>query len=125
MRKLSAGSAPRCVLPRCLLAAPEPACRPRVLTGGIPLQPHNFCWQRFAATFGCAIPVAIPWGHRRRRRPATAASQRRAARHVRSKAAEPVVALILPIAAGVIVEHGQSDHVLGVLEAELGRNANA
>src|SRR5215813_12517505 len=43
----------------------------------------------------------------------------------RSKPAEPVVALILPVAAGVVVEHRQCDHVLGVLEAELGRDANA
>src|SRR5262245_6249736 len=42
-----------------------------------------------------------------------------------SEAAEPVVALILPVAPRIIVEHGQSDDVLGVFEAELGRDADA
>src|ERR1700694_3991858 len=39
--------------------------------------------------------------------------------------AEPIVALILPIAAGVMIENGEADDVLGILEAELGRNAHA
>src|SRR4029077_14578720 len=39
--------------------------------------------------------------------------------------AEPIVAAVLPVAAGVIVEDRQPDHMLGVLEAQLGRHADA
>src|SRR5215216_7182387 len=42
-----------------------------------------------------------------------------------SKAAKPVVTLILPVAAGVVVEHDKPDDVLRIFEAELGRNAHA
>src|SRR5947207_1035673 len=42
-----------------------------------------------------------------------------------SKAAKPVVALILPITAGVVVEDSKPDDVLGVFAAEFGRNAHA
>src|SRR5262249_61499921 len=38
---------------------------------------------------------------------------------------EPVIALILPVAARIVVEHGQADYVLGVFEAELGRDTDA
>src|SRR5712691_2102139 len=39
--------------------------------------------------------------------------------------AEPVVALVLPIAAEIFVGDGELDYVLGVLEAELGGDADA
>src|SRR5580658_716944 len=38
--------------------------------------------------------------------------------------AEPVIALVLPIAAGVVVLHPHGGDVFGILEAELGRNAD-
>src|SRR5258705_12587460 len=41
-----------------------------------------------------------------------------------SEAAEPVVAAILPIAAEVLVGDVHRDHVLGILESELGRHAD-
>src|SRR5262245_33019434 len=42
-----------------------------------------------------------------------------------SKAAKPVVPLILPVTAGIVVEDSEPDDMLGVFEAELGRNAHA
>src|ERR1039458_9207884 len=42
-----------------------------------------------------------------------------------SKAAKPVVTLILPVTAGVVVEDSEPDDVLGVFETELSRNAHA
>src|SRR3954451_2031454 len=41
-----------------------------------------------------------------------------------STAAEPVVALVLPVAAEIFVGYGEFHHVLGVLEAELGGHAH-
>ena len=38
--------------------------------------------------------------------------------------AEPVIALVLPIAAGVVVLHPHGGDVFGILEAELGGNAD-
>src|SRR4051812_21454101 len=43
----------------------------------------------------------------------------------RLQPAEPVVAAVFPVAAGGVVQDRQSDHVLRVLEAELGRDADA
>src|ERR1700724_3117091 len=40
------------------------------------------------------------------------------------KPAEPVVAAVFPIAAEILVGHVHGDDVLGVLEAELGRDAD-
>ena len=44
-------------------------------------------------------------------------------RHVASRAAEPVVALVFPVAAGILVGDEDRGDVLRVLEAELGRHA--
>src|SRR6266508_5356653 len=41
-----------------------------------------------------------------------------------SQPTEPVIALVLPIAAGVVIGHLHADDVLGVLEAELGGHAD-
>src|SRR5579863_7634104 len=38
--------------------------------------------------------------------------------------AEPVIALVLPIAAGVVVLHPHGGDIFGILEAELGGDAN-
>src|SRR5436190_17343247 len=40
------------------------------------------------------------------------------------KPAEPVVALLLPVARIPVIDHRHVHHVLGVLEAELGRDAH-
>ena len=51
---------------------------------------------------------------------------RRQGRNFRgSLPAEPVVALVLPIAAGVVVLHPHGGDVFGVLEAELGRECGS
>src|SRR5215210_2685650 len=41
----------------------------------------------------------------------------------RSTAAEPVIALVLPVAAEIFIGDGHLHHVLRILEAELGRHA--
>src|SRR5262245_16102491 len=63
-------------------------------------------------------PLPAPWQCRKptdRRRGATVGG---------SNPAEPVVALLLPVAGIPVVDHGHFHHVLRILEAELGRDAN-
>ena len=71
----------------------------------------------------CRICSAVP--ARRSTKSCTIARHtRQITRRGRSKAAEPVVALVLPIAAGVVVLHPHRGDVFRVLEAELGGDAD-